>query len=226
MWGYGVPLETRYYAAITLADQAHRQLMTYWKVRITKVLDTLETDVRRMLQVETALELFAQDYCTRLAPVAEALAAFSSDVQVRADLPREPFDWFGLGASAIRAKEMKRRYRALARTLHPDVAEGASIGMQQLNEAYARHDLAALVRLEAQSLAPDESRETREFEEYVRQVEAAAATYRQAYSQLLRTKVYALAARSASAQDDGWDWIESVARRVRRVMQEEAALAA
>ena len=213
-----------HYANSALTEQAHRQLMTYWRLRIAKLLEQFEADIRRMLRLEQTLERFAQETVARLAPYAEALRALPPEMAAGLGLPKAPFDWAARQVAAARAEEIKHRYRQLAKELHPDAAfESPRVRMADVNLAYTRGDLAALVVLEARFLAPDELDGIGAFETYARQVEQAGQTYRQAYHQLLNTPLYGLYARAASAQEDGWDFIESLTRRIRRGLETVAA---
>lgn len=217
----GFSLLTSHYASSALNEQAQRQLMTYWRLRISKALEQLETEVRRMLQVESGLERFAQDMVSRLTPYMEALRQLPRELAEPLGVPKAPFAWVEQGVASARTREIKSRYRLLAKELHPDaaVAHASGITMAEVNHAYTREDLALLVRLEAQSLAPDELQAISVFEDFVRQVEQATATYRQAYTRLLNTPLYSLYARAASAQEDGWDYVDSLARRIRRAVE-------
>lgn len=217
----GFSLLTSHYASSALNEQAQRQLMTYWRLRIGKALEQLETEVRRMLQVEKGLERFAQDMVARLGPYLEALRHLPRELADPLAVPKAPFAWVEQGVAAARAREIKSRYRMLAKELHPDaqVAHASGITMAEVNHAYTREDLSLLVRLEAQSLAPDELQPISVFEDFVRQVEQATATYRTAYTKLLNTPLYSLYARAASAQEDGWDYVESLSRRIKRVVE-------
>lgn len=210
-----------HYASSALTEQAQRQLMTYWRLRISKSLEQLETEVRRMLRVESGLEHFAQDMVARLQPYTEALNQLPRELADMSSVPKAPFAWVSQGVAEARAREIKNRYRQLAKELHPDaaVAHASGISMSEVNHAYTRGDLATLVRLEAQSLAPDELQPTAVFEDFVRQVEQAAQTYRQAYTRLLNSPLYSLYARAASAQEDGWDFVESLTRRLKRAAE-------
>lgn len=217
----GLSLLHSHYASSALTEQAQRQLMTYWRLRVAKTLEQFETEVRRMLRVESGLERFAQDVVARLDPYLEALRQLPPEMAAGLGVPKAPFLWVKQGVGAARAKEIKSRYRMLAKELHPDsnVGSPGDVEMAEVNNAYAREDLAALVRLEAQSLAPGIDAFAHAFEDYVRQVEQATTTYRQAYTRLLNSPLYSLYARAASAQEDGWDFIDSLARRIRRAVE-------
>ncbi len=217
----GFSLLTSHYASSALNEQAQRQLMTYWRLRIVKSLEQLETEVRRMLQVENGLERFAQDMVARMTPYMDALRQLPRELADPIGVPKAPFAWVEQGVAAARSREIKSRYRLLAKELHPDaaIAHASGISMTEVNHAYTREDLALLVRLEAQSLSPDELQAIGVFEDYVRQVEQATATYRQAYTRLLNTPLYSLYARAASAQEDGWDFVESLTRRIKRAVE-------
>lgn len=223
----GFALLHSHYASSALTEQAQRQLMTYWRLRISKTLDQLETEIRRMLRVEQGLERFAQDVVARLGPYTEALAQLPPELAATIGVPRAPFLWVKQDVAAARAREIKSRFRQMAKELHPDlgVALNGNVTMAEVNNAYMREDLATLVRLEAQSLAPTEDMPISAFEDYTRQVEQAAQTYRQAYTRLLNSPLYSLYARAASAQEDGWDFVESLARRIRRAVETGAVAA-
>lgn len=217
----GFSLLPSHYASSALTEQAQRQLMTYWRLRISKSLEQLETEVRRMLRVESGLERFAQDMVARLQPYMEALNHLPRELADATAVPKAPFAWVQQGVAQARARELKSRHRLLAKELHPDaaVSHASGISMADVNHAYTREDLATLVRLEAQSLAPDESQTVSVFEDFVRQVEQATQTYRQAYTRLLNSPLYSLYARAASAQEDGWDFVESLTRRIKRATE-------
>lgn len=221
-------LQRLYVMPASLSEQAQRQLVTYWRVRIAKTLDHFEGEIRRMLRVEETLERFAQSTIDRLNPYMAALRQLTPQMIDALNLPRAPFDWAEKDVLAARASEMKARYRQLAKEIHPDFAgeENGTPTMADINAAYARADLAALIRMEAQSLMPDVTQPPQAYEDFVRQVELATQTYRQAYTQLLHTPLYALYARATSAQEDGWDWADALIRRVKRAVGEPSALAA
>ena len=217
----GYSLQPAHYASSALTEQAQRQLMTYWRLRIGKALEQLETEVRRMIRVESGLERFAQDMVARLQPYMDAVRQLPRELADPLGLPKAPFAWVEQGVANARHREIKSRYRLLAKELHPDasVDHASGLTMAEVNHAYTREDLALLVRLEAQSLAPDESHSVSVFEDYVRQVEQATTTYRQAYTRLLNSPLYSLYARAASAQEDGWDYVDSLTRRIRRAVE-------
>lgn len=217
-----------YVSPSTLTEQAQRQMMTYWRVRVAKILEHLESEVRRMLRVEQTLEKFAAEMVERLHPFTMMMREMDPQAIEQLALPKAPFEWVAQNVGAARQRELKNRYRQLAKELHPDTAsdEGDRPSMAEINHAYAMEDLAKLVRLEAQALMPDMTQPVSALEDYVRQVDQAAATYRKAYTSLLNSPLYALYARAASAQEDGWDFIESLARRIRRAVEASTQVAA
>jgi hypothetical protein len=209
--------------SVSLHHQAQRQLATYWRVRITQVLDHLENEVRRMVRLEDTLERFAVQFVSRLSVQRQQWLAMRPEQQATTPLPTAPFQWVEQGIASTRTLELKQRYRQLARELHPDFAgtDNEQPRMSAVSEAYARADLAALIRFEAQSLAPTMA-QVEAMEAYVRQVEQASQTYRQAYTQLLNTPLYSLYARAASAQEDGWDYAAALARKFQRALEAAA----
>lgn len=210
-----------------LNEQAQRQLVTYWRVRIGKTLEQLESEVSRMLRVEHSLERFARDMVARLGPSMEIYRTLPASVAETVGMPKAPFAWVEQGVANARARELKSRYRQLAKELHPDYAtHGEQPSMVAINHAYDTDNLAAMVRLEAQALAPEADAPSQQFEDYVKQVDQATQTYRYAYNQLLNSPLYSLYARATSAQEDGWDYVESLARRVKRAAEGQAVAAA
>lgn len=208
-----------------LDDQAQRQLATYWRVRVGKTLDQLENEVRRMLRIETALEHFAQKAVQRLSATRSMVAQLPAQQAAAIGLPHAPFEWVAMDVAATRSAELKQRYRQLAKELHPDrAAAGERPTMSAVNHAYATSDLACMVRLEAQTLAPQPHQAAAVFDDYIRQVEQATATYRQAYTHLLNSPLYSLYARASSATEDGWDFIENLARRITRALEAQKAI--
>jgi hypothetical protein len=209
-----------YVMPATLSEQATRQLVTYWRVRIAKTLDHFESEIRRMLRVEDALESFAQQTTARLSPYMASIRQLSPEMIEALSIPRAPFEWSEKNIARTRALELKNRYRQLAKEMHPDYKSALedSPSMTEINAAYGRSDLALLIRLEAQAMLPDVSQPPQAFEDFVRQVELATQTYRGAYSQLLHTPLYALYARAVSAQEDGWDWADALIRRIKRAI--------
>lgn len=214
-------------ALSSLHDQAQRQLVTHWRVRVQQVLDHLQNEVQRMLQLEATLEIFATGFASRMDSYRQQKLVLPEAQAARIPLPSAPFEWAAQHIGAARASECKRRFRQLARELHPDFAgtDNDQPRMHAINDAYTKGDLAALVRCEAQSLAPDVTQPTRAFEDYVRQVEQAAQTYRHAYTQLLNSPLYSLYARAASAQEDGWDFTASLARKCQQALMQLARAA-
>lgn len=216
-----------YVAPSTLTEQAQRQLVTYWRVRVGKVLEHLESEVRRMLRVEQALDKFAAEAVERLHPFTMILRDLPPGAVEQLALPKAPFEWVAQSVGVARQRELKARYRQLAKELHPDMQrENDQPTMADANAAYAAEDLAAMVRLEAHALMPTIDQPPAAFEDYVRQVDQAAATYRKAYTALLNSPLYGLYARAASAQEDGWDFIENLARRLRRAVEAGSDIAA
>jgi len=216
-------MQMRAFSSATLSEQAQRQLATHWRVRISQTLSALEAEVRRMLRVESGLEKFATDMASRLAAQRAQAQQLPHEQAVALGIPSAPFEWVAQGIGAARSAEIKQRYHQLARELHPDFAgaDNHQPRMSDVNAAYALNDLPALVRLEAQALAPDSTQPAAVFEDFVRQVELATGTYRRAYTQLLNSPLYSLYARASGAREDGWDFIESLARRVSRALDAE-----
>lgn len=225
---------TAYTGSATLEERTQRQQEMYWRVRTHKTLERLEREARRMLQLEADLSAFAEEYYRHVGSHAERLAQLESmlagqeaaevgartmqEVQVQREMPQ------------MRQSELKTRYRALAKEIHPDramVLEGIGAPaerMQALNEAYTQGDLSCMLRMEAETLLL-KSDASMSLEMRLREIERAADTYAAGYRQLLNSPLNELMLRQLSAQLAGWNWIDAVVNRVQiAIAQSERAL--
>ena len=218
-----------------LEERAQRQMDMYWRIRICKTLDRLERESRRMLQLETELSAFADDYYTTVGVHVERLAELEALLMAEHAPPATPDTMSDVLAqrdmAQSRSSEIKTRYRALAKEIHPDRAmsvEGVgtpAVQMQVLNSAYAQGDLPTMLRLEAEILL-ERTDMAMSVEERLREVERAADTYAAGYRQLLNSPLNELMLRQLSARLAGWNWMEAVVQRVRRtIVAHERALA-
>lgn len=223
----------------SLAERAARQMQTYWKIRAAKALEALEREARKMLQLEEELGAFAIQYYDAVGEAVERLSALEE--QLAAYGPNPTLDAMPAVLAqrtlhASRRKELKARYRKLAKEIHPDramVVAGAgdqANHMHTLNASYQKGDLAGLLRLEAelilQEMAGDASVQTPQLEACLREIDRAADTYAQGYRALLHSPLNELMLRAMSARLAGWDWLAAVVARVHRCIEEkERALA-
>ncbi len=205
----------------------------YWQARMNAVLDTLEREARRMLQLEHELNAFANRYYEAVGDVAHRLAQLEMTIaSVAEDVTTVmPVVMAQREEAPERSVELKTRYRLLAKEVHPDramVVEGtggrANV-MHALNAAYQQGDLAAMLRLEAEMhlvrLLPDATRDTAELETALREVSRAAMTYGDSYRAMLGSPLHELMLRAMSARLAGWDWIEAVVRKAERAIEEK-----
>ncbi len=193
-----------------------------------------------MLQLEEELSTFAQHYYEAVGEVAERLAHVEQQILDEALQTEVTFaipDMLAQrDASAARRHELKTRYRNLAKEIHPDRAmtvrgAGARANhMHALNEAYQQRDLAALLKLEAEMLlaplAEMDTTQTYDLERALREVEKAAETYAEGYRVLLGSPLNELMLRAMSARLAGWDWVQSVVRKLERTIEEKERAAA
>ena len=218
-----------------LEERAQRQLDTYWRIRIRKTLDRLERESRRMLQLEAELSAFAELYYTDVGVYVERLAELEAMLMAENTPVATPDTMSDVLAqrdmAQSRSAELKTRYRALAKEIHPDRSmlvegEGApAVQMQSLNSAYAQGDLPTMLRLEAELLLERTDIEL-SVDDRLREVERAADTYAAGYRQLLNSPLNELMLRQLSARLAGWDWMQAVVNRVQRTIeQHERALA-
>ena len=171
--------------------------------RLHAILDRLEEEARRMLQLEAQISAFAIEYYEAVGTAVMRLIALEQ-------VEHEPLWQAAREMGMARNAELKWRYRTLAKEMHPDRAGSHTLPtqMHQLNAAYRQGDLAALLRLEAQwSLMKHEGAAlVTAFAE----VEAATQTYVNAYRMLLRCPLYELMQRSSAAGRAGADWMAEV----------------
>jgi hypothetical protein len=223
----------------SLAQRTQHPMAHYWRLRTQTLLDRLERQARRMFQLEEDLSAFAKQYyhavgtvTERLAQVEQRLATSSRDEMV-ATMPTVMAQ---RDASDARRSELKTRYRALAKEVHPDramVVDSAgtmATTMHALNSAYHHGDLAAVLRIEAQLLLAqvphEEPHASQQMDSALRDIERAAETYAEGYRSLLNSPLNELMLRSMSAQLAGWDWMQAVVRKVERTIEEKERAAA
>jgi len=217
-----------------MTEQMQRQLSHYWRVRITKTIERLEREARRMLQIEEELSAFATRYYEAVGDAVSRLAALEQKASPATQqnlLPELPEVMAQRETRAVRRIELKSRYRSLAKEIHPDramVVDGAGTeasNMHRLNAAYQHGDLAALLKLEAQltlnKLGDVTTEASPALEEAVRDVERAADTYAEGYRALLGSPLNELMLRAMSARLAGWDWMEAVVRKIERTIEEK-----
>lgn len=213
----------------------------YWQARIDATLDPLETEARRMLQLEQELSEFSACYYAAIGDAAERLAALEAHPAVGVACAPEtvmtlPEMLIPRDVQQQRRREMKTRYRTLAKEVHPDgggamaVAEDTGARMHQLTHAYQQGDLAALLRLEASveltRLLQEMDGDPAALEQALREVVRATATYAEGYRSLLHSPLNELMLRAMSARLAGWDWVQAVVRKMERsIAEKERALA-
>jgi hypothetical protein len=209
----------------------------YWQVRIHAALDTLEREARRMFQLENELNAFASQYYEAVGTAVHRLAQLEDATNAAPEVAMAmPVVMAQCEEAPKRSAELKARYRSLAKEVHPDRAmmvEGsgsAANTMHALNAAYQQGDLAAMLRLEAQMhlarVMPDAGCDTTELEAGLRDVSRAAMTYGDSYRAMLGSPLNELMLRAMSARLAGWDWIDTVVRKLERTIEEkERALA-
>ena len=227
----------------SLEQRAHAQQHYYWRVRVTKALETLEREARRMLQLEEELGQFASTYYEVVGAAAERLSRLEQQLMTEvaatpsyATVAELPAVIAQCDVREARRAELKTRYRNLAKEIHPDramVVTGNGTRaehMQTLNVAYQRGDLPALLKLEAEMLystiAHGDAGALQKLEDAVRAIERAADTYADGYRAMLRSPINELMLRAMQARLAGWNWMDAVLQRVERTIEEkERALA-
>lgn len=216
-----------------LEQRIEAQNAAYWRARIGAMLERLEREARRMFQLEEELSEFANRYYDAVGEVTERLAQVEQKI-ASVSMPVDsamPAVLAHRDARDARKVELKRRYRNLAKEMHPDrqmVTEGTGTragNMRMLNAAYQHGDLAALLKLEAEMLinpiATGEKLAAGELEQAVRDIERAADTYADGYRNLLNSPLNELMLRAMQARLAGWDWVQAVVRKVERTIEEK-----
>ena len=207
----------------------------YWQARIADAVQQLTHEARRMLKLEAQLAEFAGRYYAavgesvwRLMALDAALAGEEHASECAAELAEA--DAY-LGGPEERGQELKSRYRALAKELHPDRGavgqrEVGAAEMHMLTEAYQRGDLAALLALDAElALMRCARAGSGMLEEAVHDVSRAAETYARGYRDLLNSPLNELMLRAMAAESEGRDWLaEVVAQLTARIQEKEQAL--
>ncbi len=194
------------------------QLAARWQSRIRTMAERLETQARRLLQLEAALAHFAERYYTTLEAAVLQLAALDGTHGALADFALAEEQ---CGSSQRRVDEVKARYRSLARVLHTDHASSAEY-LQRLHNAYHGGDLAALLGMEAElfltQLVTRNIRATMELETALYDVSRAADTYAEGYRARLHSPLYELMLRDQAAAQEGWDYTAALLHKLQEAI--------
>lgn len=216
-------------------ERVQRQLATYWRVRVSKTIERLEHEARRMLQLEEEIAAFAAEYYAAVGESAARLARMEEQLRTKipadATIPEFEEVLAYRDGQAARKLELKARYRSIAKEIHPDramIVDGAGTGsgqMHALNTAYQHGDLAALLKLEAQlqltKLCDIDFSATAALESALHDVNRAADTYAQGYRTLLNSPLNELMLRAMTAHMEGWDFMQAVIQRIERTIDEK-----
>ncbi len=217
----------------TLHQRAHKQEEIYLRARLSHALKHLEIHARAALALELELTGFIETYYAAVGAYVEKLVALES--QIEAEHHPHGEEEFAAITSAMhdaakqaqldRANELKKRYRTLAKHIHPDVQSSedyveAAVKMQEVNEAYDARDLAKLVRLQAEwtlenILNMSEDIRLPELRAQLLAVEKATTQYQQERLGLMHSPVYELMLRATSARMAGRDWIAAVVHKIK-----------
>jgi hypothetical protein len=211
-----------------LEERAARQQETYWRIRVTKTLERMERESRRMLALEAELTQFAEHYYSQVGAYVERLTELETQLlncatpEISTGTLTEVIAQRDM--KQTRQLELKNRYRMLAKEIHPDrsmMVDGSgdrASQMQSLNVAYQHGDLATMLKLEAEMLLMHTDAGLPALEERLRAVERAADTYASGYRELLNSPLNELMLRALQARLAGWDWMEAVVKRVQRAI--------
>jgi hypothetical protein len=215
-----------------LSERTRKQEELYLKARLSSALKLLETQARGALQLEEELTQFIDHYYREVGAYVEELTRIESELSALAkpdfaiSTISSAMHDAALQAQHDRADELKRRYRTLAKVVHPDAAVSEedltlrSERMLEVNAAYVQGDLARLVSMEAAWAReylwdlPEEAR-MRALLDYIATVEKAADHYRAERHGLMHSPVYELMLRATSARLAGGDWIAAVVDNIK-----------
>lgn len=215
----------------TLHQRAHKQEEIYLRARLRDALKQLEIHARAALALELELTGFIETYYAAVGEYVEQLVALESQLEHTQTSEEE----FAAITSAMhdaakqaqqdRAEELKKRYRTLAKNIHPDVLNTtsyveAAVRMQEVNEAYDARDLAKLVRLQAEwtlenILNMPEDIRLPELRAQLSAVDKASTQYQKERMGLMHSPVYELMLRATSARMAGRDWIAAVVHKIK-----------
>ena len=217
----------------TTRARHNRAMATYWQVRMTAAIDTLEREARRMLQLEEEQSVFSLKFYAVVGDTAarlSAMEAHESSSTLQDLLPELSALVMQSETRQERQDELKTRYQLLAKEIYPDrtmIVDGEGVQashMHRLNVAYQHSDLAALIRLEAERLVAEichENADSAIMESALYEIKRAADTYADAYRALLCSPLNGLMLRVMAARQAGWDLIEATQRKIERAMEEK-----
>jgi len=206
----------------------HEEL--YLKARLSGALKLLEDQARAALFLEEELTRFIEHYYGEVGDYVEKLTRLEAELGSVAapgvSTINSAMHDAALQAQHDRAHEIKRRYRALAKVVHPDGAGNdadythRAERMREVNEAYETGDLARLVSMEAawaheQVWDLPNAERMAALRQQIAAVEKAAEHYRAERSGLMHSPVYELMLRATSARLAGRDWIAAVVDNIK-----------
>lgn len=215
-----------------LHQRAHKQEEIYLRARLAHALKHIEIHARAALSLELELTQFIETYYAAVGEYVEKLVALESQLEGEHDLKEEEFAAITSAmhdaakqAQHDRAEELKKRYRQLAKHIHPDMHAtetyvDAAVKMQEVNDAYDARDLAKLVRLQAEWTLenilnmPADIR-VPELRAQLLAVDKASQQYQQERMGLMHSPVYELMLRATSARMAGRDWIAAVVHKIK-----------
>lgn len=216
----------------TLHQRAHKQEEIYLRARLRDALKHLEQHARAALALELELTGFIETYYAAVGEYVEQLVALETQIAIEHNHSEEEFAAITSAmhdaakqAQQDRAEELKKRYRTLAKNIHPDVLNTqsyveAAVKMQEVNEAYDARDLAKLVRLQAEwtlenILNMPEDIRLPELRAQLQAVDKASNQYQKERMGLMHSPVYELMLRATSARMAGRDWIAAVVHKIK-----------
>lgn len=206
--------------ASSLTQKTHALECLQMRILLASRLATLEICVRECSALQDALSRFAGEYFSAVGEEARTLCSLLAPREHAAitQAHAEMDDGIAVQKKA-RASQMKQRYRKLAQAFHPDVRgddAGAAQMMQAVNAAYARRDMAGLMRMEIEHIIGSQhaSKSAEALAEKLAQCEQLIGEATAERETLEKSPLFVLHERTLLARLAGKDFIGNVLRGI------------
>lgn len=199
------------------------------ETRTIRTMSALDRESEALAGLEAELESFLEDYYAKVGALFEELARLEQDlgsiqgyvVPKSNDIVIKPIK----PSQSPQKNELKSLYRTLVKNHHPDVSSHRSgEWMQAINDAYARANMAELVRLQwsgpdVESATPEQQIE--KLEQQCAGLQEALQQVQQRQTQLKQSSAYALMCKALQLRLCGQDFIGQMKAHVQHLISQK-----
>lgn len=200
------------------------------ETRTIRTMSALDRESEALAGLEADLEAFLESYYAQVGALFEELARLEQDLgHIQGCFPPKSRDSIVIKpikpSSSPHKSELKSLYRELVKTHHPDVSSHSNgEWMQAINDAYARANMAELVRLQwsaptTESVSPEQQIE--KLEQQCEGLQEALKQVQQRQLQLKQSSAYALMCKALQLRLCGQDFIGQMKAHVQSLISQK-----